>query len=125
MYSIKHNLSTGPKKSAGVVSYNVHKNGKHAELISSSAAKKNWPKQVFYYLQKSIKMVTAPNPNNDIHQNAGKIDISKLECAENVDNLVGHPIKVCCELISNSSNVEFEKKIDVNVLFLFRCHRYS
>lgn len=75
--------------------------GKHVELIDSNDAQQKWPKQLFDYLQKSIKMVSDKGVNSSRNGdcNSNGIDLSKVKYAGDLDDSIGHPIKVCCKSI--------------------------
>lgn len=100
-YLQKHNLLIGYKKTASRIAYNVHMSGKHVELIDSNDAKQKWPKQLFDYLQKSIKMVNGEDGNSSRNgdSNSNGIDLSKVKYADDLDDSIGHPVKVCCKSI--------------------------
>lgn len=75
--------------------------GKHVELIGSNDAKQKWPKQLFDYFQKSIKMVNDGHGNSSRNGdcNSNGIDLSKVKYAGDLDYSIGHPIKVRCKYI--------------------------
>lgn len=93
----QHDLPTDSTKKRGKIFYDVRKNRKRVETISSLNAQRKWPELVWIYLQKSIKMVSDQTGKSENRQIASAIDISKVEFAENVADLPGNPLKVCCK----------------------------